>query len=180
MTLHPPLIDWARGMTERVDVYYDFRSPYAYFAAWRIHQRQFVPPVAVEWRWHPVSIDILLNLQAGRDPWAAYVDPLAPPKRRHLVTDVRRSAAFYGAPLAPPFVPRPDPAAALCAALVLDQSGIQYDAFLTAVFDEMWCRAGNIGARKCWQAALSGRLWASAFWSKRRRIRWKVRSLLKL
>jgi 2-hydroxychromene-2-carboxylate isomerase len=105
-----------------------------------------VPPVAVEWRWHPVSIDILLNLQAGRDPWAAYVDPLAPPKRRHLVTDVRRSAAFYGAPLAPPFVPRPDSAPALCAALVLDQSGIRYDAFLMAVFDEMWCRSGNIGA----------------------------------
>lgn len=131
-------------MTDQVDVYYDFRSPYAYFAAWRIAQKRFVPPVAIDWRWHPVSIDVLLNLQAGREPWAAYVDPLAPAKRRHLVADVRRCAAFYGAPLVAPYVPRPDPVPALCAALLLEQHGTRSDLFVNAVFEEMWSRAGRI------------------------------------
>lgn len=134
-------------MTEQVDVYYDFRSPYAYFAAWRIAQKRFVPPVAVQWRWHPVSIDVLLNLQAGRDPWAPYVDPLAPAKRRHLVADVRRGAAFYGAPLVAPYVPRPDPVPALCVALLLEQRGVRSDIFLNAVFNEMWGRASRIDTR---------------------------------
>ena len=134
-------------MAEQVDVYYDFRSPYAYFASWRIVQRQFVAPVAVEWRWRPVSIDVLLNLQAGREPLAPYSDPLAPPKRRHLVADVRRCAAFYGAPLVPPHVPRPDPMPALCVALLLEQRGIRSEAFVRAVFDEMWRRGGRIDTR---------------------------------
>lgn len=107
-------------MAEQVDVYYDFRSPYAYFAAWRILRERLAAPVTVNWRWRPVSIDILLNLQAGRDPCAAYVDPLAAPKRRHLVADVRRCAALYGAPLVPPCTPRPDPVPALCVAQVLE------------------------------------------------------------
>jgi len=134
-------------MVEQVDVYYDFRSPYAYFAAWRIMQRQLVAPVAVEWRWRPISIDVLLNLQAGRDPLAPYSDPLAPPKRRHLVADVRRCAAFYGAPLVPLHVPRPDPMPALCVALLLEQRGIRSDTFVQAVFDETWGRAGRIDSR---------------------------------
>ena len=135
-------------MVEQVDVYYDFRSPYAYFAARRIMQRQFVAPVAVEWRWRPVSIDVLLNLQAGREPHAPYSDPLAPPKRRHLVADVRRCAAFYGAPLVPPHVPRPDPVPALCVALLLQQRAIRCEAFVQAVFDEMWARAGRIDSHE--------------------------------
>jgi 2-hydroxychromene-2-carboxylate isomerase len=147
-------------VAEQVDVYYDFRSPYAYFAARRIMQRQFVAPVAIEWRWRPVSIDILLNLQAGRDPHAPYSDPLAPPKRRYLVADVRRCAAFYQAPLVSPHVPRPDPVPALCVALLLERQGIRSDMFVQAVFDDMWARAGRIDTpdvlARCLQQVPSG------------------------
>jgi hypothetical protein len=73
------------AMTTRIDVFYDFRSPYAFFASHRIRRGDFVRS-DVGWRWQPVSIDILLNLQAGRESFAPYVDPLSGPKR---ATDCR-------------------------------------------------------------------------------------------
>jgi 2-hydroxychromene-2-carboxylate isomerase len=130
-------------MNAPIDIYFDFRSPYAYFAWWRVRQG-FLRAAA--WRWHPVSIDVLLNLQAGREPRAAYVDPLAPPKRRHLLLDVRRSAEFYGVPLVSPHVPRPDPALALCTALLIEQSVPLPNRFIDAVFTAMWQRSRDIGA----------------------------------
>jgi 2-hydroxychromene-2-carboxylate isomerase len=130
-------------MPVQIDVYYDFRSPYAYFAWWRI-RHGFLP--SATWRWRPISVDVLLNLQAGRAPRAAYVDPLALPKRRHFLLDIRRSADFYGAPLVPPNTPRPDPSPALCAALLLERSVRSHDGFIDAVFEAMWQRSRDIGA----------------------------------
>ena len=92
-------------MAAPIDIYYDFRSPYAYLAWWRIRRQQALS--SWKWRWKPVSIDVLLNLQAGREPLAPYVDPLLPPKRKHFLADIRRSAKFFGAPLSPPHRPRP-------------------------------------------------------------------------
>ena len=132
-------------MTAPIDVYYDFRSPYAYLAWWRI-RHGFLG--SATWRWRPVSIDVLLNLQAGREPRATYLDPLAPPKRRHFLLDVRRSADFYGAPLVAPHVPRPDPTQALCTALLLEQNSSLPDAFIDAIFEAMWQRSRDIGARE--------------------------------
>jgi 2-hydroxychromene-2-carboxylate isomerase len=129
-------------MAVTIEAYYDFRSPYAYFAAHRIREGLFVPPVAVEWRWRPVSIDVLLNLQAGREPWATYADPLAAPKRAHMLADVRRSAAFYAAPLRPPKPPRPNSIPALCAAALLDPD--LQDAFRNSIFDALWQRQLDI------------------------------------
>src|SRR3954464_8946565 len=80
------------AMTAPIDIYYDFRSPYAYLAWWRIRRQQALS--SWKWRWKPVSIDVLLNLQAGREPLAPYVDPLPAPKRKHFLADVRRSANF--------------------------------------------------------------------------------------
>jgi 2-hydroxychromene-2-carboxylate isomerase len=134
---------WSDTMAAPIDIYYDFRSPYAYFAWWRI-RHGFLKDAA--WRWRPVSIDALLNLQSGRDPLAPYVDPLAPPKRTHFLADVRRSAEFYGAPLAPPHQPRPDPRPALCAALLLGRGTVPHDAFIDAVFRAMWQQGRDIGS----------------------------------
>jgi 2-hydroxychromene-2-carboxylate isomerase len=117
-----------------IDAYYDFRSPYAYFANYRISQGSFNLPAI--WRWRPVSIDILLNLQAGRDAWADYADPLSAPKRAHLIADVRRTAAFHGAPLRVPKPPRPNPIPALCLAALLDQES--HDIFRKAIFAALW------------------------------------------
>lgn len=129
-------------MPTTIDAFYDFRSPYAYFANHRIGSGSFVPPVAAEWLWRPVSIDILLNLQAGRDAWAAYADPLSGPKRAHLLADVRRSAGFYHAPLRAPKPPRPNSIPALCTAALLDPEG--HAAFRSAIFEALWQQRRDI------------------------------------
>jgi 2-hydroxychromene-2-carboxylate isomerase len=153
------------AMSAPIDIYYDFRSPYAYLAWWRIRREQTFS--SWKWRWKPVSIDVLLNLQAGREPLAPYVDPLPPPKRKHFLADVRRSANFFGAPLSPPHQPRPDPAPALCVALRLAQGGIAHDRFIDMVFEAMWQHRSDIGTRevlaKCLiSAALEERVIESA------------------
>lgn len=129
-------------MVATIEAYYDFRSPYAYFANHRIREGSFVPPVPAQWLWRPVSIDVLLNLQAGREPWAAYADPLSGPKRAHLVADVRRNAAFYDIPLRAPKPPRPNSIPALCTAALLDAEG--HDAFRNAVFAALWQQRRDI------------------------------------
>jgi 2-hydroxychromene-2-carboxylate isomerase len=138
-------------MSLTIEAYYDFRSPYAYFANHRIRQGLFVPPVPVKWLWRPLSIDVLLNLQAGRDAWAGYSDPLSGPKRAHLLADVRRNAAFYNIPLRAPKPPRPNSIPALCAAALLGPEG--HDDFRT----QYSTRYGNSNAisriRACWPSA---------------------------
>jgi 2-hydroxychromene-2-carboxylate isomerase len=130
-------------MAATIDAYYDFRSPYAYFANFRIRQGSFTLLSPTTWRWRPVSIDILLNLQAGRDAWASYVDPLSGPKRAHLVADVRRTAEFYGTPLRAPKPQRPNSIPALCTAALLDPEG--HDGFRNAVFEALWQEQRDIG-----------------------------------
>jgi 2-hydroxychromene-2-carboxylate isomerase len=132
-------------MTTHIDVYYDFRSPYAYFTAYRLRNGLFQLPVSLTWRWRPVSIDVLLNLQSGREPWAPYADPLSSAKRRHLIADVQRYAAFYGALLRPPQPPRPNSVTALCIAHMLDKAETRHDEFRSAIFDALWRDQRDIG-----------------------------------
>lgn len=121
-----------------VDVYYDFRSPYAYFVNCRIASGLIDVDVDVDWRWHPVSIDILINLQAGQDSWAPYFDPLVPAKRRYLMPDIIRSARFYQIPLLPPKPARPAPVPALCVALALEADPEAHRLFRFEVFNAVW------------------------------------------
>jgi 2-hydroxychromene-2-carboxylate isomerase len=130
-------------MPATIDAYYDFRSPYAYFANHRLREGSFVSPLPAKWLWRPTSIDVLINLQAGRDVWAAYTDPLSGPKRAHLLADVRRNAAFYNAPLRAPKPPRPNSIPALCTAALLGPEG--HDGFRNAVFDALWQQQRDIG-----------------------------------
>jgi 2-hydroxychromene-2-carboxylate isomerase len=129
-------------MTATIEAYYDFRSPSACIANHRSRQGSFVPPVPSKWLRRPVSIDVLLNLQAGRDAWAPHADSLSGPKRAHLLADVRRNAAFYKAPLRAPKPPRPDSIPALCTATGLGPEG--HDDFRNAVFDAPWQQQRNI------------------------------------
>ena len=140
-------------MAAPIDIYYDFRSPYAYLAWWRIRRQQALP--SWKWRWKPVSIDVLLNLQAGRDPLAPYVDSLSPPKRNHFLADIKRSANFLGAPLSPLYQPRPNPMPALCVALRLAQSSVPHDRFVDMVFEAMWQHRRDIGARELLASCLT-------------------------
>lgn len=125
-------------MTVRIDTYYDFRSPYAYFADHRVRKADLGLATKVEWIGRPIFIDVILNLQSGREPWAPYVDTLIPPKRAYLMADIRRMAAFYGALYKPSWrwPNRPNQIPALCVASLL--SGRAEAIFRSAIFDGLW------------------------------------------
>ncbi len=125
-------------MTARIETYYDFRSPYAYFADYRVRKGDLGFASNVEWLGRPIFIDVILNLQAGHEPWASYVDTLIPPKRAYLMADIRRMAEFYGAPYRPSWKwpSRPNQIPALCVASLL--SGKTEEAFRSAIFDSLW------------------------------------------
>ena len=116
-----------------IDVYYDYRSPYAYFTS------KDLPAVAkrtpFEAVWRPVSIHILLNLQIGRDPWTPYEDPLPPIKRRYLLQDVMRGAEQRGLPIQTPA--SLNSLGALDATLKLQGSTVE-PAFRDRVFRALW------------------------------------------
>jgi 2-hydroxychromene-2-carboxylate isomerase len=128
-------------MTIRIDVFYDFRSPYAYLASHRIRRGGFAGS-DVTWIWQPVSIDILLNLQAGRAPFSPYVDPLSGAKRAHLIADVRRLASYYGVPLRPTKPQRPNSIPALRLAAALEEG--ERARFSDAVFNALWQQQADI------------------------------------
>lgn len=131
-------------MTTRIETYYDFRSPYAYFADYRVRKGGLGFPEHVEWIGRPIFIDVILNLQAGREPWASYIDTLIPPKRAYLMADIRRMAEFYGAPYQPSWKwpSRPNQIPALCVASLL--TGKTEEAFRSAIFDGLWHERKNI------------------------------------
>jgi 2-hydroxychromene-2-carboxylate isomerase len=139
-------------MAAAIDVYFDFRSPYAYFTSRRL-RREAMTCRGHVWRWRPVSIDVLLNLQAGREPWAPYVDPLSGPKRSHLIADVRRLAAFYDARLRAPKPARPNSVPALCLTALLDEP--ERTAFVGAVFDGLWQEQQDISTPELLAACLA-------------------------
>jgi 2-hydroxychromene-2-carboxylate isomerase len=130
--------------TGGMEIFFDFRSPYAFFTSHRIGQeyRDLVSSGTVHWR--PVSIDMLLNLQAGRLVLAPYSDPLCPPKRRHLVADVHRHARRYAIPLRKPSRDRPDSTVALAISLLLGRRRQLHDGFREAVFEALWIRQLDI------------------------------------
>jgi len=125
-------------MTVRIETYYDFRSPYAYFADYRVRKGNLGFADDVEWVGRPIFIDVILNLQNNREPWAPYVDTLIPPKRAYLMADIRRMAEFYGAPCRPSWKwpARPNQVPALCLASLL--SGRTEAIFRSAIFDGLW------------------------------------------
>jgi 2-hydroxychromene-2-carboxylate isomerase len=130
-------------MAATIELYYDFRSPYAYFASHRLRSAE-VARLGHQWKWRPVSVDALLNLQAGREPWAPYLDPLSAPKRAHLIADVRRLAAYYRLPLRAPRPQRPNSIRALFLTSLLDTR--ERSRFENAVFDALWQEQQDISA----------------------------------
>lgn len=75
-------------MAEPIRFYFDFASPYAYFALDRVERLAIAHRRTVEWR--PVLLWAVLKAHAI----AAPLD--APAKRDYFLTDMPRSAAFYG------------------------------------------------------------------------------------
>ena len=51
-----------KNMPMKIETYYDFRSPYAYFADFRIRQGQVNFTEDVEWMGCPIFIDVILEV----------------------------------------------------------------------------------------------------------------------
>jgi 2-hydroxychromene-2-carboxylate isomerase len=79
---------------EPIRFYFDFASPYGYFAAREIDRIGAEFERAVEWR--PTLMWAVLKAQGIALPMEA------PVKRAYMLDDMKRSAAFYGAPYAEP------------------------------------------------------------------------------
>jgi 2-hydroxychromene-2-carboxylate isomerase len=142
-------------MTGRIETYYDFRSPYAYFADYRVRNSDLDFAKSVQWVGRPIFIDVILNLQAGREPWAPFVDTLIPPKRAYLMADIRRMAEFYGAPYKPSWKwpSRPNQIPALCIASLLSEE--TEATFRSAIFDGLWHEQKDIADPAVLREALS-------------------------
>lgn len=136
-----------------VEFFYDFRSPYAYFASQRL---TLLSSKGADILWRPVSIDVLLNLQSDREPWAIYQDPLAPPKRAHLIADIARMARFWDIPLLPPDPRRPQSKQAMAIATFLSTMNVEHSAFRQAAFQALWMEQKDLADIKVIRSCLKG------------------------
>jgi len=118
-----------------VDFYYDFRSPFAYFAT---HRLDLLTTKGAEITWRPAYVSVLLNLQANAEPWAERDDPLPPPKRAHFMADIFRLIEFWKIPFNMPDPGIPECNQAMAIAALLEQDGIAHDAFRNAIFRAVW------------------------------------------
>ena len=81
-------------MTDPIRFYFDFASPYAYFAAHQIDALGEEFGRAVEWR--PVLVWAILKAQGIAAPMDS------PARRAYVLHDMQRSASFYGLPYREP------------------------------------------------------------------------------
>lgn len=81
-------------MTDPIRFYFDFASPYAYFAAHQIDALGDEFGRAVEWR--PVLVWAILKAQGIAAPMDS------PARRAYILRDMQRSAAFFGLPYREP------------------------------------------------------------------------------
>ncbi|HVP28428.1 MAG TPA: 2-hydroxychromene-2-carboxylate isomerase [Myxococcota bacterium] len=121
-------------MPRALEIYFDYRSPFAYLLSEVIEEvatRHGVTPV-----WKPVDLHVLADSDQP-----AY----GPSKAAYVVTDARRTAEYYGVPILPP---QPFPVSsnlALRTAIVARQHDA-FDAFHRAVFRAAWVEQRDIGS----------------------------------
>jgi 2-hydroxychromene-2-carboxylate isomerase len=117
-----------------VEFYYDYYSPYSYFAAEKLEDLRQAFDLEIVWK--PVDIVRMLRLDEG-DCYNAM-------KRTYVNKDVAHCAEFFGLPVR---MPRPFPVRsqlALITSLVVDESGF-LPAFARATFQAAWARSRDIG-----------------------------------
>ncbi len=118
-----------------IELYYDFRSPYAYFASRRT---SLLTDRGAEIVWRPVLASGLLNLQVNREPRAEVIDPMCAIKRAHFMADIFRLIEYWEIPFAPPEPTPPVCNKAMAVAAVFDAQGIEHSKFRDAIFAAVW------------------------------------------
>ncbi|NOX49643.1 MAG: hypothetical protein GXP16_03790 [Gammaproteobacteria bacterium] len=119
----------------KIEFYYDFRSPFAYFATQRM---ELLTNAGAEITWRPVFVDVLLNLQQNQPLWSETVDPFCPPKRAHFMADIFRLIEFWKIPFNMPYSAKPDGNQAMAIAALLEQAGTEHADFRNAIFNAIW------------------------------------------
>jgi 2-hydroxychromene-2-carboxylate isomerase len=147
----------------RVEVYYDYRSPYAYVAVERVYA--LAARHNAELVWKPIRLPELSSYRE-RPLNSSY-----PKKMAYLRRDVQRWADKVGVPLAFPRGMQPqtgtgagvvigrqhplDTDAALRGALVAQTLGV-FDTYHRAVFRALWGEGRNLAQPEVWQTLLQG------------------------
>lgn len=106
-----------------IEVYYDYISPFAYFASLRIPE--FAARLGREIVWKPIDLMALSNFEGGL--------PYTPAKRSYIMEDCIRLAEYWRLPLA---MPDPFPVQsrlAVLGAFVAADTAI-FDRYHTAVY----------------------------------------------
>ncbi|MBL4681717.1 MAG: DsbA family protein [Pseudomonadales bacterium] len=119
----------------KIDFYYDFRSPFAYFA---FHRRHLFLDKGAEINWKPVLVSALINLQVDRQPLDVVIDPMSPAKRSHFMSDIFRLIAHWEIPFAPPQPTPPVCNKAMAMAAILAAEGKDQFEFIERVFRAVW------------------------------------------
>jgi 2-hydroxychromene-2-carboxylate isomerase len=138
---------------DALDVYFDYRSPFAYLAA------EVLPGFAdrrgLRLRWRPIDIMQLSNYADGL--------PYSPVKRRYITIDAVRSAELHGVAIR---VPKPHPvdsATALRIALIAGESeafpALHQALFRAAWRDQLDLSSGEVLARCIDQAGGPAQEW---------------------
>ena len=121
-------------MTQKIDLYFDYGSPFAYFLSERI--LELAPQSKLEVDWKPIDLQKLSNFEERM--------PYSDKKRQYVVLDAVRSAEFHGIPVQ---MPNPFPVRsglALRTALAAQENGT-FAAIHPIVFRAAWAEARDIG-----------------------------------
>ena len=118
-----------------VDLYYDFRSPFSYFASQRL---SVLTSQGAHINWCPVSVDVLLNLQVNRQPWGEVLDPMCDAKRDHFMADIFRMIEYWDITFSVPSPIPPKCNKAMAIAALLKAEGSEHSAFRQSLFKAVW------------------------------------------
>ncbi|MEO8408056.1 MAG: DsbA family protein [Oxalobacteraceae bacterium] len=126
-------------MASAIDFYFDFSSPYGYFAAMRIDALAARYGRHVEW--HPILLGVVFKTTGGS------ALPLLPLKGPYALHDFERTARFHGIPFKlPAAFPLATQGAARAMLWVHSHHGIERAiAFAKAVYTAYFAEGVNIG-----------------------------------
>ncbi len=127
----PPIVPSARATARSLELFWDFSSPFAYFAATQAGALAARTGASLTWR--PMLLGGLFKtIGQAQVPLATF----SAAKQAYLAKDMQRWADYYGVPFAWPSRFPVSTVKALRCQLALD--GAQADAFRTATFRACW------------------------------------------
>jgi 2-hydroxychromene-2-carboxylate isomerase len=121
-------------VSDTIDLYFDYGSPFAYFLSERILHAAPGWNVAIQWK--PIELHKLSNFEERM--------PYTDKKRQYVALDAARSAEFHGIPVQ---MPEPFPvrsALALLVSLAAQESGA-FAALHPLLFRAAWAEQRDIG-----------------------------------